>query len=35
MPKKEKRGDPFAGIASLLYFHSKSPVFTKTEQQYN
>lgn len=30
MPKKEKRGDPpYAGIASLLYFHSKSPVFTQ------
>ena len=29
MLKNEKRGDPFAGIASLLYFYSKSPVFTQ------
>lgn len=29
MLKIKNRGDPLAGIASILYFHSKSPVFTQ------
>lgn len=29
MLKIKNRGDPCKGIASILYFHSKSPVFTQ------